>query len=272
LLVVQAQSVLWHFSEGWLLSSGSFDKTVALMDCRNGSVVAKYGITADIEAMAWDPHCSYHLYCATEDGVITAFDARFNQGHAFRWQAHGGTVSSMSFCSSVPGLLATASIDKTVRIWDTYNMHNTANNVVPSSLSLESYAMTGPAQVAYKSMAVGKLFALQFHGEDPFVLATGGDKGMVAVWETDENETIKQHFSARLNAAGISNNGSSSSSSSFSIGSFTAATGTTGAKSSQASTAVKAASASANDDSWMNEPCKPKHNNQNNKKMNKGKK
>jgi hypothetical protein len=40
--------------------------------------------------------------------------------------------------------------------------------------------------VAYKTMNVGKLFALQFYHDDPFLLAVAGDKGVVAIWESDE--------------------------------------------------------------------------------------
>ena len=40
--------------------------------------------------------------------------------------------------------------------------------------------------MAYKTMAVGKLFSLDFYPDDPFLLAAGGDKGIVAIWESDE--------------------------------------------------------------------------------------
>ena len=43
-----------------------------------------------------------------------------------------------------------------------------------------------PHMVAYKTMSAGKLFALEYYNDDPFLLATGGDKGVVAVWESDE--------------------------------------------------------------------------------------
>jgi WD40 repeat protein len=32
----QVQSVVWHYDEAWLLASGAFDQTVALLDCRTG--------------------------------------------------------------------------------------------------------------------------------------------------------------------------------------------------------------------------------------------
>ncbi len=56
-----------------------------------------------------------------------------------------------------------------------------------------------PLQVAYKSMNAGRIFTLQFNNNkaDPFTLACGGDKGLVAVWECDEMEVIRNHFSAR---------------------------------------------------------------------------
>ena len=41
------------------------------MDCRTGQVSARYSIGADIEALAWDPFSSFHLYCAMEDGMVS---------------------------------------------------------------------------------------------------------------------------------------------------------------------------------------------------------
>ena len=55
--------------------------------------------------------------------------------------------------------------------------------------------------VAYKSMNVGKLLALQYYHDDPFLLATGGDKGMVAVWESDEMEQLRKRFTHRHNSS-----------------------------------------------------------------------
>jgi hypothetical protein len=35
-------------------------------------------------------------------------------------------------------------------------------------------------------MNVGKLFTVQYYPDEPFLLAAGGDKGSLAVWESDE--------------------------------------------------------------------------------------
>ena len=34
----KVQSVVWHYDEAWLLASGAFDQTIALLDCRTGNV------------------------------------------------------------------------------------------------------------------------------------------------------------------------------------------------------------------------------------------
>ena len=57
---------------------------------------------------------------------------------------------------------------------------------------------TLPLMVAYKSMAVGKLFTMDYCPDDPFLLAAGGDKGMLAIWESDEQAVIAEHFASRV--------------------------------------------------------------------------
>lgn len=196
----------WHPLEGWLLASGSFDKSVALLDCRSGGIAGRYTIPADIEAMVWDPFCAYHLYCSMESGQVACFDIRMTSGSAVIFQAHDHTVSSLSFCDTVQGMLATASVDKTVKVWDVNRLHQAhASPAIvaggSSASAATAYSGVQPEVVAYKSMNVGKLFALCYQTEHPFLLATGGDKGMVAVWESDEMAAIEAHFASRVCAS-----------------------------------------------------------------------
>jgi len=39
---------------------------------------------------------------------------------------------------------------------------------------------------------------VQFYEDIPWVLAAGGSKGEVAIWDCEESEAIKSHFSANL--------------------------------------------------------------------------
>ena len=182
----KVQSVVFHPEEAWRLATGAFDKTVALLDCRSGATTATYNVPADMECMAWDPFQPSHLYASLENGVVTCIDVRNSKAPLFAFQAHDKTVSSLSFSASVPGYLCTASEDKTIRAWDV--------------AACQAGRSITPEQVSYKSMQVGKLFALQFFPDNPFLLATGGDSGLVAVWESDEMEAIQQRFGGRIQA------------------------------------------------------------------------
>lgn len=213
--------------------------------------------------MTWDPFCPFHLYCSLENGEICCIDIRIPGVPLCTFQAHGKTTSGISFSSGVPGLMASSSIDKTVKLWDVANIHR----VDPGPFSGGRAGSTGvavqglePHLVMYKSMNVGKLFALQYYTDDPYVLATAGDKGSVAVWECDEAETVKNYFQDRavksgdgvytdlLNAPGVVKTSASAANESEqnSLSSVSAALALPGHKVS--------IQPMIQDDSWMDEP------------------
>lgn len=184
----------WHPTEAWLLATGSFDKTLGLIDARSATTTSACALPADIESLSWDPFNPFNLYCSLEDGAIVCVDVRncasSGAGQAkkdairFSFQAHEQTTSGISFSQRVPGMLATASIDKTVKVWDVNDLQASNGGA--------------PRCVAYKTMNVGKLFALQYSPDDPYLLACAGDTGMVAVWESDELSTIEEYFKSRV--------------------------------------------------------------------------
>lgn len=76
-------------------------------------------------------------------------------------------------------MMATCSLDEYVKVWD--------------------LASTGqPKLVGYRKMVMGELFSLSYYKDIPWVLAAGGSKGEIAVWDTEENEKIKDHFAPFL--------------------------------------------------------------------------
>lgn len=54
-----------------------------------------------------------------------------------------------------------------------------------------------PVQVGEKVMAAGKLFTLSFYPSSPFLLATGGDKGLLALWDLREIDAVVQRFGSK---------------------------------------------------------------------------
>jgi len=65
-------------------------------------------------------------------------------------------------------MLATASLDGTVKIWDII-------------------AEGGPKQIGNRHMKQGDLYSMQFCRDIPWILACGGNNGEIAVWDTSEN-------------------------------------------------------------------------------------
>lgn len=47
-------------------------------------------------------------------------------------------------------------------------------------------------------MDQGELFSMRFCDDIPWVLACGGSKGEIAIWDTSESKKIEEHFKASL--------------------------------------------------------------------------
>ena len=67
----------------------------------------------------------------------------------------------------------------------------------PTRVRTRPDAAPAPTLVATKAMAVGQLFSAQFDAGAPFLLAVGGSKGVVALWEMNEDRSISSAFSGR---------------------------------------------------------------------------
>lgn len=75
-------------------------------------------------------------------------------------------------------MMATCSLDEYVKIWD--------------------ISTTPPKLIGYRKMGMGELFSLSYYKDIPWVLAAGGSKGELAVWDTEESEKVKEHFTPFL--------------------------------------------------------------------------
>ncbi|KAL6599934.1 hypothetical protein ACP70R_045585 [Stipagrostis hirtigluma subsp. patula] len=122
----KVQAVAWNQHSPEIILSGSFDKSIALKDVKNcAQGCLRWLLEADVEAVAWDPHSEHCFVVSLENGMVQAFDKRkasSSQNSSlsmFTLHAHEKAVSSISFGSSAPNFLATASTDETVRICET---------------------------------------------------------------------------------------------------------------------------------------------------------
>lgn len=178
---VQAVAFSHHVPQ--ILLSGSFDHSVVLKDGRKPSHSGyRWSVTADVESLAWDPHTEHNFVVSLENGMIQGFDIRAATSNSdselkpsFTIHAHDKAASSISYNPAAPNLLASGSTDKMVKLWDLSNNQ--------------------PSCVASKNPKAGAVFSVSFSEENPFLLAIGGSKGKLELWNTLSDSGVAQRYS-----------------------------------------------------------------------------
>lgn len=181
----KVQAVAWHPAEAGILASGGYDRALIVADARNPTgAVASMALPGDVEALAWSPHSASHIAVSTDAGAVLAFDVRAPaKGPLVTLAAHKGACTSLSFAPRVQGLLATAGEDEVVKLWD---LGATGEDGAPA-----------PAVVSSKTMDIGHIFTAGFFPHSPWLLAAGGSKGKVAIWDiASDAPTVPKRFTA----------------------------------------------------------------------------
>lgn len=178
-------SLAWHPSEGTLLATGGYDRRACLVDARAADQknAKRAKLSADCEAIAWDPHNLQYLTVASEDGVVKCLDVRkFEAEPVWSMVAHEyGGVSDICYNPRVPGMLVTCSIDKTVALWDTAAAPNGT-----------------PQPCGSKDMNVGRLYSVACYPSAPWLLACGGSGNELAIWDMEGEDAIQKRFASRV--------------------------------------------------------------------------
>ncbi|RCI15405.1 hypothetical protein L249_6778 [Ophiocordyceps polyrhachis-furcata BCC 54312] len=181
-------SLGWSAAEPTVLLSGSYDGTVVAADMRApGAKAPRWGVEGDVETVRWDPHDGNMFFVSTDRGAVHYHDVRKAPRSAeatksvWTLQAHDESVSSFDVNGVIPGLMATGSTDKTVKLWNIS-------------------AATGPSMVVSRNLDVGKVFAATFAPDAAvaFRLAVAGSSGSMHVWDTSTNAAVRKAFAHRL--------------------------------------------------------------------------
>ena len=196
----KVSSVAWNPKEGTLLATGSYDRTVAILDARcsnstNGSPtsnIKQVRISADCETIVWDPLRTEYLTVVSEDGIVRCWDVRKFETSTPFWTLSAsefGGVTDLSYNAHVPGLMVTCSIDKTITLWDAHNIDASSAKVLP------------PKPCGNKDMCVGKLYSVGFYPSTPWLLGCGGSGNELALWDLSSEESIQKNFQGRMGLA-----------------------------------------------------------------------
>ena len=172
--------------------TGGYDRVVNVCDIRErplGANAIKYRLKKelkDLESGQWHPFSEHNFVITTESGTVVGFDTRNTEAPVFEFKAHEKACSSVSFSPHIPNMMATCSTDEYIKIWD-----------IAHNGGLE------PKLIGSKKTHMGELFTLSYYKDIPWVLAAGGSKGEIAVWDTEENENLSKHFTPFIDSTRV---------------------------------------------------------------------
>ncbi|KAK9751528.1 WD domain, G-beta repeat [Popillia japonica] len=113
--------VNFHASEPNKLISGSQDGTMRYFDIRCKNAVAIfYSNTESVRDVQFSPHIPHTFAAVSENGSVQIWDIRKSDKCQQQFTAHSGPVFACDWHPESPWL-ATASRDKTIKVWDLSN-------------------------------------------------------------------------------------------------------------------------------------------------------
>jgi periodic tryptophan protein 1 len=175
--------VAWNPHEPKVLLTSSFDKTAACVDMASGKVVT-FPLASETESALWCPHEQGCFYASSDRGSVEKFSVAqaiaAKKGAVkpvFTIHAHDGPVSALAVSPTIPGLIATGSTDKIVKLWS-------VENNVPTCLLSRDFNM-------------GPIFCLSFSPDDDLLLAIAGGLGKVVIFDATENGEIARRYQGK---------------------------------------------------------------------------
>ena len=120
----------------------------------------------------------HNFVISTESGIVQGYDTRKPDEAVFILQAHEKSCTNLSLSPHIPNMMATCSLDEHIKIWDINGSE--------------------PKLIGHRKTTMGELFSLSFYKDIPWVLASGGSRGEVAIWDTEENDKVAEHFAPFL--------------------------------------------------------------------------
>ncbi|KAJ3311051.1 hypothetical protein HDV04_004471 [Boothiomyces sp. JEL0838] len=113
-----------HAPFGSLLATCSQDSTISILDTRtmqlgNTSVVWSQpdAHNGDVMDVSFNNFIPYWLASSGEDGVVKFWDIRYLKGPAGRIDGHYGSIPSIAWSNTHCDMLASASLDRSCRVW-----------------------------------------------------------------------------------------------------------------------------------------------------------
>jgi len=169
----KVQSVQWHPLEPTVLLTGAYDKTAQVCDVRAQGANNSWEISSDCECLEWNLHNPRLFLVSTEDGLVTCYDVMMPGKSLWILSGHASPVASLSINPVIPNFFATASVDKSVKLW--------------------CIKENKPTMI-HKYKEKNALYAVSFYKDSPFLIATGGKESKLKIHNTFDQYAVQQEF------------------------------------------------------------------------------
>jgi periodic tryptophan protein 1 len=172
----KVQCLQWHPYQPQLLLTGCFDKSVRMFDCVSPKSPKLWKVSGEVEKVVWN-HLNPDFFLAScDDGMVFGMSVN-DKGVVFQLKAHDQSVSDISLSCYVPGLLATVSSDRNLKLWDIHNNQ--------------------PAFLFSRDVKMGALYAGKFSCDAAYSIAVGGEKDGLKVIQLEKIDDVAGHFKGR---------------------------------------------------------------------------
>lgn len=174
----KVQALQWHPSESSFLLSGCTDGFLKLFDCRSPDGESKsWSVKGEIERVTWNLHDHFKFFCSTDQGYIHSVDMR-NSEIEYSFQAHKEAVTGLDMSASYDTTLVSASMDRTLKLWDIKNEFQ----------MMKSY-----------KLKVGSIYTARVASDLDLTVAVGGNYSSDSLKVIDLHKEISDHVSKETN-------------------------------------------------------------------------
>ncbi|XP_032236586.2 periodic tryptophan protein 1 homolog isoform X2 [Nematostella vectensis] len=179
----KVQSLEFHPYEPQSLLTGSFDKRAKVVDCRSPeSNIKSWKFNGEVERVIWNHFSPFNFLSSTDNGFVYCCDVR-TDAPVFTINAHDSAIAGLVLSSQVPNCLVTASADGSMKVWDIKD--------------------NKPSFILTRDMQMGHILSASCCPDSPFMLALGGEKQGLKLFDLMESAPVRRHFEGRERLAPV---------------------------------------------------------------------
>lgn len=128
--------VHFHYTDPWLLLSGSQD-SIKVFDLRQNEAVLNYsGLNESVRDLQFSPHKTNAFIAVQDNGYVQLYDLRKKDKFEQCVPAHNGPILACDWHPDLPDVVATAGRDMSIKVWNVANQNPVVQHVIPTMESV----------------------------------------------------------------------------------------------------------------------------------------